>query len=643
MKRTCRWRPFVGHAFTCAAVLAALVLRAAADDLAVELPDGVQAVWDLQLADRPATSTRERFCLNGLWRWQPAEPTATKPPQDHWGYFKVPGCWPGITDYMQKDSQTVLSHPAWAQTRLADLTAAWYEREFELPEGWAGRRIVLRLEYVNSLAKVFVDGKAAGEQAFPGGELDLTAAFATAPGKHRLSLLVVALPLKAVLLSYHDSAAGKTEKGSVARRGLCGDVYLSSEPAGPRIADVRVETSYRKRQIGFDVALARLVEVGRYRLVARIGGWTPPSDIPLVKFTSPEFTAADLKAGRYEFRADWLPDQLWDLDIHWVHRLTLTLTDADDNTLDASLPIQFGFREFWIDGRDFYLNGSRIWLSAVPLDNAQISAHQAGYYAARESLEQLRRMGINFVYTHNYGCEPGSHLSFAEVLRAADDVGMLVSFSQPHFSHYPWDAPDADRDNGYARHAEFYVRAAQNHPSVVCYSMSHNATGYDEDMNPDLIDGIHDRRDQWAVNNVKLATRAEAIVRASTPRGSSITTPRAIWARCTRATSIPISCRSRSCPTGSSTGPPRASSRCFCANTGPRSPGTGGCTAAGSAASASSAAPKCPGNSAWPSGMPSSSATGRLRSASRKRPTSAGKRSRCGPTNSGIAGTIRST
>jgi hypothetical protein len=28
------------------------------------------------------------------------------------------------------------------------------------------------------------------------------------------------------------------------------------------------------------------------------------------------------------------------------------------------------------------------------------------------------------------------------------------------------------------------VRAAQNHPSVVMYSMSHNATGYEEDMNP---------------------------------------------------------------------------------------------------------------------------------------------------------------
>ena len=49
---------------------------------------------------------------------------------------------------------------------------------------------------------------------------------------------------------------------------------------------------------------------------------------------------------------------------------------------------------------------------------------------ARESLERLKSIGINFVYTHNYDCQPGAHLSFAEILRAADDAGMLVALSE---------------------------------------------------------------------------------------------------------------------------------------------------------------------------------------------------------------------
>src|SRR5207247_549885 len=134
------------------------------------------------------------------------------------------------------------------------------------------------------------------------------------------------------------------------------------------------------------------------------------------------------------------------------------------------------------------------------------------------TMARLKKIGINFVYTHNYGCEPGTHLSFTELLRAADDVGMLVGFSHPHFSQYEWQPADADQNNGYARHAAFYARAAQNHPSVVCYSMSHNATGYDQDMNPDLIDGLREpRNDQWSSRNARMALRAEAIVRRLDP------------------------------------------------------------------------------------------------------------------------------
>ncbi len=66
---------------------------------------------------------------------------------------------------------------------------------------------------------------------------------------------------------------------------------------------------------------------------------------------------------------------------------------------------------------------------------------------------------------------------------------------------------------GRIRHAKFYVRVAQNHPAVVMYSMSHNGTGYSEDMNPDMIDGIHDARTGGALRNAQRAMRAETIVK----------------------------------------------------------------------------------------------------------------------------------
>jgi len=479
----------------------------AAVDSAAPLPPGVKAVWDLGKAYRESTSTRERVCLNGLWQWQPAEAQSVQVPTGEWGWFKVPGSWPGITDYMQKDCQTVFAHPGWRVSSVECPHGAWYQRKFTVPAGWEDRHISIRAEYVNSYAAVFVDGRRAGEIRFPGGELDVTAV--CRPGAtHMLSLLVIAMPLEDVMRSYSDTFGTKDVKGTVERRGLCGDVYLVGAPAGPGLAGVRVGTSVRRWEITFDAALQNLAADGKYALraeVSEIGG-----DARV--FTSKPFGATDVKDGRFAFTESWRPKKLWDTCTPQnLCELRLSLVDGAGRVLDTALPERFGFREFWIDGRDFYLNGSRIFLCSIPFDNAQIGAAWATYAWARESMERLKSFGVNLVYTHNYGCEPGTHLGFAEILRAADDEGMLVSFSQPHFGQYSWDSPDADRNNGYARDAAFYVRAAQNHPSVVFYSMSHNAVGTEEQINPESI-GVRDDRDRWSDRNARRALRAEAIV-----------------------------------------------------------------------------------------------------------------------------------
>jgi hypothetical protein len=498
---------------SCLLILVLAAYRASADAPEAVLPAGVKAVWSLDTAQRNKTATREQVCLNGLWRWQPAQDIADAVPTERWGYFKAPGFWPGRSSYDQEDCQTLYRHPNWKDADLGGVTAAWYQREITVPADWTDRRIALRAEYVNSFAIVLVDGKKAGEIRFPAGEMALPMC---RPGNtYVLSLLVVAMPLKGVLLSETDLKAAREVKGSVERRGLCGDLYLVGSPAAPRIVDVKIDTSVRKGEIAVGAALNGLAADAPYTLLVEIRD----GDRVVRSFTSKPFKAGDLEDGRIAVVEKWKPEKLWDLDAPQNTFIAqASLLGPQDKLLDAALPIRFGFREFWIDGKDFYLNGTRIHLSAEPLDSAQIGARSATYEGARETMQRLQSFGINFVYTHNYGCEPGSHLSFAEILRAADDVGMLVAFSQPHFQHYDWKADDADKTNGYARHAEFYVRRAQNHPSVVAYSMSHNATGYEEDMNPDMIDGLKDQHTEpWSRKGADLALRAEAIVEKYDP------------------------------------------------------------------------------------------------------------------------------
>ncbi len=459
------------------------LLRQAAgqEDADVVLPAGVRAVWDLGKASRQATPTSERICINGLWRWQPAAEIADQVPADKWGFCKVPGSW---ADGMQ----SIYPHPDWQDSSFRDDTMAWYQREISIPANWQGRRIAVYTEYLNSHAVVFIDGRNMGRIGFPGGEVDVTAA--CQPGqKHVLSLGVKALPLAEEVAVFNNTMAPERRRGRVVRKGLCGDAFLVSTPAGAHVGDVKVNTSVQKWEIAFDVTLAGLDPGKSYRLQALI----TDKDQKAKDFVSAPFRIADVEDGRLAFSSAWKPDKLWDIhtpqNMYDVH---VSLLDDAGKALDVFRPVHFGFREFWIEGRDFYLNGSRIHCFASPIDNAQMGAPYATYEACLETLSRMKAYGVYAVYTHNYGSQPGAHLSFEGLMRAADDVGMLVAISQPHSRHYTWDEPDAEETNGYLRHAGFYVRMAQNHPSVVMYSTNHNAMAYGGAWDPDLMDGKHD-------------------------------------------------------------------------------------------------------------------------------------------------------
>ncbi len=136
----------------------------------------------------------------------------------------------------------------------------------------------------------------------------------------------------------------------MARRGLCGDVYLVGEPTGPRIGDVKVVTSVRAWCMSVRVALDGLVGDSRCVLKGRVldGKRT------VREFAGKPFQKDDLKDGRIALVHPWKPEELG--DIHTpenLYRLQLRLEEANGKLLDDALPVRFGFREFWIDGRDF--------------------------------------------------------------------------------------------------------------------------------------------------------------------------------------------------------------------------------------------------------------------------------------------------
>ncbi len=492
-------------------LLASVVCRAQN----VVLPTGVKAVWDMSEAYREGTATRESICINGLWQWQPGTFNADAVPTDKWGYYKVPGPWPGVQYYLRKNSQNCYAHPAW-KGQENTCTSAWYQREIVIPDKWAGRRITVSTEYLNSHAVIFVDGRKAGELWYPSGELDITTM--ARPGqKQVLSMLVTGLTLEELRKLRNEQIAPAADRKRKIDMfcGLCGDVFLQSTPAGARMQDVMVDTSVRKGEIACHVALDGLQDGTQYHLAVKV-----LEDGKVVKeFSSPVFTSADLKSGRYTFSQSWKPSKLWNVDTpENMCVLAIDLLDGQGNTVDVIGSIRFGYREFWIDGRDFMLNGSPISCLIIPLDNALWGASGANYQAARESFLRWKAAGVNAMFCHNYGVTPGDTVSYDEVLQAADDVGMLIAFSQPHFKEYDWNAAAADEKNGYARDAAFCVSVARNHPSVVWYATSHNTLGNFLFNAPDVAGGVQDLApDRNRQRNVESALRAESIIRGLDP------------------------------------------------------------------------------------------------------------------------------
>jgi beta-galactosidase len=480
------------------------------------LPKGVEARWDLASAYREETPTSGRVCINGLWRFHPAKLTDSAPPASGtgWGYFKVPASWPGPggTCRMGPIGPDIWEAEA---LNLSDADAAWYEREITIPPEWAGRQIALDVDNVQTSATVLVDGKRVGELAWPGGQVDLTAS--VTPGKtHLLAVHVRTITGTMEQIQVMEPNLIERARTRVRMRGLCGDCFLVSSPKGPRITDVFVEPSVRNKQLGLSLEVADLAPETAYRIAARAvlrgGGAQAFGPIPL--------RTEDLEEGRFNATFPWADPKLWDLDQPNLYDLQVDLLGPDGTLLDRTTPVRFGFREFWIDGRQLVLNGRPFHIRALDFSNHTHDFGLASYDAVRETFRRARAIGFNYVIHSNYDYNTQSVCYLDDTLRAGDDAGFPMSFSIRHISSIYRDFGDPARRAEWEHIVRYLLRRVRNHPSVLMYAMDHNFLGYSGDQNPSRLDGIYapsPDNDPGLAERREAAAMAEGIVHSIDP------------------------------------------------------------------------------------------------------------------------------
>ncbi|MBN8523849.1 MAG: beta-galactosidase [Planctomycetes bacterium] len=438
----------------------------------LSLPGGVD--WGREPIE-DASPYRARICLNGVWCFQPGQAAQVQADPAAWGRIRVPGSWrpcalPGLT--------VRGTGPAW-ERGLDESPLGVYERDIAIPADWTGRTILLDLRRVSTDATVWLDGRAAGRVAWPGGEVDLTAT--ALPGRtQRLRIEVVAVADSGLVTRYMGQGEGQvlTEKAVLASRGIIGDVLLQSRPSGAHLTGCAIATSVRNRELAVTAEYAGLGAAAPVELAATV---RDAAGREVRRFTA----TVDATAGSGAVRAAWSwPDpELWDLDHPVLYRLELAVRAAG---FTDRLDQEFGFREFRIDGKRFLLNEVEIRLRPAPVHaeglTAGVREHLAGV------LVGLRRSGFNMyemwpwnrdqrgvVAFDDLWCSEADRLGILLIAPALDNADAIGAWDKPEVVAR-WEQRMADG-----------VRELRNHPSVMMWATGANRFGHGQDQNPLFI------------------------------------------------------------------------------------------------------------------------------------------------------------
>jgi beta-galactosidase len=333
--------------------------------------------------------------LNGTWRIQPAGGTEQE--------IAVPGFWERVSG-------------------LRDVHEATYTREFDVPESFAGRRVLLRFDAVGDAAEVSVNGQHAGGHvgACLPFEVDITALVTIPSTGNKLAVAVRDDTHFSVPRQSNDRRDRKSwmprGMGANNRKGLYQAVALLARPVVD-IADVRIRTSVRQRELSVTYELFNgRKETIQAQLSAQVTSQDgkaavtlPPKSVELPGFVTTTVTLT----------APFEGVELWQPDHPTLYTLQTTLADSRNDTPLHRLSTRFGFREAWFAGIHFYLNGVRCNLRGESPAYSEKADLLATHESTAEMVRRYQAANCNVLRFHSMPAPP-------HVLDVCDELGMLV-------------------------------------------------------------------------------------------------------------------------------------------------------------------------------------------------------------------------
>ena len=441
----------------------------------------------------------ERLPLDGRWRFQLlARPDAAM--SADWGETAVPGLWTmaGTTDFPHYTNVQMPFAGLPPETPEANPTGV-YERDFEVPADWAGRRVVLHVGAAESVLIVALNGQEVGigKDSHLASEFELTDRLRLGTNTVRLTVVkwsdatyvedqdqwwhggitrsVFLYSTRPIHLADVKAIAGLTEDLRTGTLDLT--VTVAFAGAAPE-AGWTVEAA-----IGGDVPALRgdvPLPAGPYwpedpaekELIRRHSGGTPLSDAERVQ-TWPTLyrRLAPPQAGEVRLRLE-IPDVApWSAEVPRLYPLVVTLRSPAGEVEEVGLRI--GFRRVEVRGLDLLINGRRVFIRGV---NRHDFDPQTGRVVSTDSMRDdlilMKQFGFNAVRTSHYPNDP-------VFLELTDELGLYVVDEADIESHAFQSSlcDDTRYLNQWVTRVSRMVERDKNHPSVILWSLG-NESGH---------------------------------------------------------------------------------------------------------------------------------------------------------------------
>ena len=448
----------------------------------------------------------EQISLDGTWRFQLLH-SPTEKIGKRWASIPVPGLWT-----MQEPSEVFFDKPIYTNTQMpfehqppfvpAENPTGVYERDFDVPKSWSGKRIVLQVGGYESVALVYINGQEVGltKDSRLAAEFDVTQFVQSGNNVLRIDVTkwsdatfiedqdqwwhggitrsIKLFATNKVFIERFKSVAGLDKDGTTGTLSIEAD--LGS-------LDNLSTDGYTLR-----ASITELPKVKSANLSKTIKNFTSPKwterEASLKKRSDDYFHGkfwdgklpADAKAAIME-NEPWPHGKVvletripkvnpWSAELPHLYTLNIELIDPQGTVIEVSHQ-RIGFRSIVIKGQDFLVNGQPVMFYGINRhDFNRFTGRALTRDDMRQDLLELKRWNFNAVRTSHYPND-------AAFLDLCDELGFYV-IGEANIESHAFISSICNDTKYLSAFVDRVARMIQrdvHHPSVVMWSLGNES------------------------------------------------------------------------------------------------------------------------------------------------------------------------